>query len=120
MGALALAASLPAVAQQLEPRAYSLSPRGTTFAGRTYARSSGDVVFDPSLPFTDVSARVQAVVPFYLRTFALFGRQASAGFVMPYSWGHVEGNIGETFRRADRSGAADAAVRVTLGLIGAP
>ena len=118
--ALVLGAVLPAAAQQLEPRAYSASPVGTTFAGASYARSSGDVVFDPTLPFTDVSAKIHVVAPFYLRTFGIFGHQASAGLVVPYSWGTVEGNVQEQFRRADRSGFADLGVRLAVGLLGAP
>jgi len=118
--ALALGAFLPAAAQQLEPRAYSAAPVRTTFAGVGYAHSSGDVVFDPSLPFTDVSARIQVVAPFYLRTFGLLGHQASVGVVVPYAWGHVEGNVQEQFRRADRSGFADLAMRLAVGLAGAP
>ena len=118
--ALVMGAFLPAAAQQLEPRAYSRSPIRTTFAGAAYAHSSGDVVFDPSLPFTDVSARIHVVAPFYLRTFGLLGRQASVGAVVPYAWGTVEGNVQETFRRADRSGFADLGVRLAVGLAGAP
>ena len=118
--ALALGAFLPAAAQQLEPRAYSASPVRVTFAGSSYAHSSGDVLFDPSLPFTDVSAKIHVVAPFYLRTFALRGRQASVGVVVPYAWGTVEGNVQEMFRRADRSGFADLGVRLAVGLAGAP
>ncbi|HET9298994.1 MAG TPA: transporter [Candidatus Polarisedimenticolaceae bacterium] len=118
--ALALGAFLPAAAQQLEPRAYSASPVRTTFVGAAYAHSSGDVVFDASLPFTDVSARIHVVAPFYLRTFGLLGRQASVGLVVPYVWGTVEGNVQEAFRRADRSGFGDVGVRLAVGLAGAP
>lgn len=118
--ALVLGAFLPAGAQQLEPRAYSASPTGATFAGASYAHSSGDVLFDASLPFTDVSARIHVVAPFYLRTFGLLGRQASVGVVIPYAWGTVEGNVQEQYRRADRSGFADPGVRLAVGLLGAP
>ena len=118
--ALVMGAFLPAAAQQLEPRAYSAAPVRTTFVGVGYAHSSGDVVFDASLPFTDVSARIQVVAPFYLRTFGLLGHQASVGVVVPYAWGHVEGNVQEEFRRADRSGFADLALRLAVGLAGSP
>ena len=118
--ALALGAFLPAAAQQLEPRAYSAAPVRTTFVGAGYTHSSGDVVFDASLPFTDVSARIQVVAPFALRTFGILGHQASLGVVVPYAWGHVEGNVQEQFRRADRSGLADLAVRLAVGFVGAP
>jgi hypothetical protein len=55
-----------------------------------------------------------------MRTFGLLGHQASAGLVLPYSWGTVEGNVGEQYRRADRSGFADSALRLAVGLVGAP
>jgi hypothetical protein len=117
---LGAAAAAPASAQQLEPRAYSPSPVGANFFGVGYAHSSGDVVFDPSLPFSDVSAHVNAVAPFYAHTFGLFGRSASFGAVLPYAWGTVEGNVGETFRRATRSGLGDAGLRLACNLIGTP
>ena len=117
---LAVAAAAPAWAQQLEPRAYSPAPVGANFFGVAYTNSSGDVVFDPSLPFSDVSANVNAVAPFYARTFGLFGRSASIGAVLPYAWGSVEGNVGETFRRVTRSGLGDAALRFACNLVGGP
>jgi hypothetical protein len=115
-----MAAPVLARAQQLEPRAYSPAPVGANFFGVAYAHSSGDVVFDPSLPFTDVSANVNSAAPFYVRTFGLFGRSASIGAVLPYAWGHVEGNVGEDFRRAERSGFGDAALRLACNLVGTP
>jgi hypothetical protein len=117
---LALATACRSWAQQLEPRAYSPAPVGANFFGVGYANSSGDVVFDPSLPFSDVSANVNAVAPFYGRTFGLFGRLASIGAVLPYAWGSVEGNVGETFHRVTRSGLGDATLRFACNLIGSP
>jgi len=116
----AMAAAAPAWAQQLEPRAYSPAPVGANFFGVGYANSSGDVVFDPSLPFSDVSANVNAVAPFCAHTFGLFGRSASIGAVLPYAWGSVEGNVRETFNRATRSGFGDAGLRLTCNLFGNP
>lgn len=44
-------ASVPgAIAQQLEPRAYSNLPVGLNFLIAGYAHSQGDVLLDPSLP----------------------------------------------------------------------
>ncbi len=51
----------PANAQELEPRAYSPSPVGVTFLVVGYAHSVGDVLFDPSLPFEGVEARLDYV-----------------------------------------------------------
>ena len=117
---VAFAAASSAWAQQLEPRAYSPSPIGANFFGIAYSNSSGDVVFDPSLPFTDVSANVNSAGVFYVHTFPLAGRMASIGATLPYAWGSVEGNIGETFRKANRAGLADAAVRFTCNIFGGP
>ena len=43
-------------AQELEPRAYSVSPTGANFGVVGFARSAGDVDFDPSLPIEDAHA----------------------------------------------------------------
>lgn len=85
-----------------------------------YARTTGDVLFDPSLPFSDVSARMNAGVLGYLRTFAAGTRLASATLALPYVRGTVEGNIGEDRREAYRSGPGDARLRLALNLIGDP
>jgi len=116
---LALGARL-ASAQELEPRAYAPNPTGANFVLLVYARSTGDVVFDPSVPITDVSARVNMGAMFYGRTFGLFGRSASAAVQLPYVWGHVEGNVFEERRDVYRSGLADLRLRLTTNLLGGP
>src|SRR5260370_22626613 len=47
-----------AAAQEMEPRSYSAVPIGTNFIGMDYARSSGDILFDPSLPVTDLQSKI--------------------------------------------------------------
>ena len=64
--------------QQLEPRAYSPNPVGLNFVGMPYTYQTGAVVTEPSLPVKDVDAKINAVTVFYDRTFAFFGRSASA------------------------------------------
>ena len=78
-------ASSDASAQELEPRAYSPSPLGVNFLGLSYLRSTGGVAVDPSLPLDNVDAEVNTASLSYARTFGLFGRSASIGFVLPYS-----------------------------------
>ncbi len=117
---VAFVAASAAWAQQLEPRAYSPSPVGANFFGVAYANSSGDVVFDPSLPFTNVSANVNSVGAFYAHTFSFVGRMASIGASLPYAWGTVQGDVGETFHRVTRSGLADTALRFTCNIVGGP
>ena len=46
--------SAAAIAQELEPRAYSNAPIGTNFALAGYGHFSGQVLLDPSLPVENV------------------------------------------------------------------
>ena len=107
-------------AQELEPRAYSPNPTGANFVLVGLVRTTGDVVFDASLPFRNVSAKVNGTTLLYGRTFGLFGRSASAGLGMPYAWGSLQGEVAESFRRITRSGLADARLRLAVNLVGGP
>lgn len=109
-----------APAQELEPRAYSPSPTGTNFVVASYVFSTGDVVFDPSLPFKDVKAEVSSAVVAYGRTIGLFGRSASVALLVPYAWGTMSGEVAEEFQSIERAGLADVRARVTLNLLGGP
>jgi hypothetical protein len=109
-----------ASAQQLEPRAYSPSPVGTNFAGMGYLYSSGGAVTDPSVPITNIHARVNTAAPFYGRTFGLLGRQASVTLTTPYAWARVSGDVQEVNRTVDRVGFADPQIRLSVNLIGNP
>ena len=109
-----------AAAQELEPRAYSRSPVGTTFVAVAFGRSSGDVTVDPSLPLTDVHATLYTSGLGLGQTFPLFGRQALATVSLPYVWGDVSGQIGEQRRSTHRSGLADIKARFSVNLYGSP
>jgi hypothetical protein len=120
--ALAILASLTkaAPAQDLEPRAYSPSPIGTTFVLVGFARSSGDITFDPSIPLTNVQATFYAPVVGIGQTFPLFGRQALLTAALPYAWGNVSGNVGEQTGSVHRSGLTDVKARFSVNLRGNP
>ena len=112
--------STAARAQELEPRAYAPNPTGANFVLAVYGHSSGDVVFDPALPITNVDASVNTTALFYGRTFGLFGRSASAAVQMPYVWGTVEGDVFEERNSVYRSGLGDLRLRLTTNLLGGP
>ena len=109
-----------ALAQELEPRAYAPNPTGANFVLAVYGHTTGDVVFDPSVPITNVSASVNLAALFYGRTFSLFGRSASAAVQLPYVWGTIEGDVFEAQRTVHRSGLADLRLRLTTNLVGGP
>src|SRR3954463_2159030 len=70
---LAMLYAMRASAQELEPRAYSASPIGTNFLLVGIGRSSGGVVFDPTVPITDVHADIDSATLGAGRTFDLGG-----------------------------------------------
>src|SRR5262245_53104973 len=96
--ALVLACAFGVRAQELEPRAYSPNPVGMNFVLLGYGHTSGSVVFDPSVPITNVEARINQGGLFYGRTFGLLGRAASAAVQLPYVWGNLAGDVFEERR----------------------
>ncbi len=115
-----LAFAVPGTAQDLEPKAYTASPVGAAFLIAGFARSSGSVLTDPTLPVTDVEARIDAALLAMGYTFDLFRRLALATAVLPYTWGDVTGRVGEGARAVRRSGLADARFKLSVNLVGNP
>jgi hypothetical protein len=107
-------------AQELEPRSYSASPVGVNFMGASYGYSSGGIVFDASLPLTDVNAYIHGVGLGWGRTFGVLGRQALVSTALPYAFGDVTGSVFEQRRSVTRSGLADFRARLALNLYGNP
>jgi hypothetical protein len=110
----------PASAQELTPRAYAPSPTGGNIVVLGYGRSTGEVLFDPALPFDDVDATVNGTSLLYGRTFGLLGRSANAGLVLPYVWGEVEGLVEGEYHQVTRSGLGDLRAQLTVNLLGGP
>ena len=106
--------------QELEPRVYLASPVGSNALIVAGARSSGDVLVDPTIPVENARARVGALVFGYYRTFDLFGRTASVGGTFPMLRASAQGEIGGVDRRVSRLGQGDVATRITVNLLGFP
>jgi hypothetical protein len=109
-------------AQELEPRAYSASPTGANFLVAGFGRSSGEVVFDPSVQVMDVHATTYSPLLGVGRTFGLFGRQALVTAALPYAFGDIEGKVGPQLQQESvtRSGLADLRVKFSINLRGGP
>jgi hypothetical protein len=120
MIAAVLQAALVARSQELEPRAYSISPQGTNFVILGFTRFTGDVSFDPDLPIEDASSTLHTTAFGYVHTTGIAGRSASVGLVVPYVWGSVQGLVYGSFQQAHRSGLADPAFRFAINLHGGP
>jgi hypothetical protein len=109
----------PARAQELEPRAYSPSPVGTTFAVVAATRSAGDVLTDPTLPLEDVEAKAGVLVLGGGHVFAIAGRQASILGVLPITWLDASGEVGDNSHTASRRGLSDPRIKMSMILAGA-
>jgi hypothetical protein len=107
-------------AQDLEPKAYSASPVGTAFLVLGIARSTGSVLTDPTLPVSDIDAKIGGA-PFAVGyTFGLADRLALVTAALPYAWGDISGQVGEENQHITRSGLGDARIKLSVNLIGNP
>ena len=109
-----------ASAQDMEPRAYSPSPVGANFLVTSYSWSTGAVVFDPTLPITDVHADVQGLVVAIGHSFNLLGNLGLFTAAIPYALADVTGKIQEEQAETHRSGLADARFKLSVNLRGNP
>ena len=125
---LCLGVALPAIsfwstvahAQELAPRAYWPAPKGTNVLVFGYQYSTGDIVTDPSLPITGVDSKINFAHLTYQHTLSLFGRTANLQFNLPYTWGSTEGFAEGEIRNRHISAMADARIRLSVNLRGAP
>lgn len=107
-------------AQELTPRAYWPAPKGLKVVTFAYQYSTGDILFDPSLPIVGVDSRINLTQFSYLQTINLAGRTANVQFSVPYSWGTTEGAVGGVDQSRYIAGWADARARLSVNLLGAP
>jgi hypothetical protein len=120
LATLALVTGGPALAQEIEPRAYSNAPLGVNFVilGATY--SDGALIFDPSVPLVDARLKTPAALFAYARVFGLWGQCAKVDVLVPYSW--LSGSAlykGDSIER-EVDGFADPRVRLSVSFLGAP
>jgi len=107
-----------ASAQEMEPKAYSASPVGATFLVVGASRSTGAIIFDPTLPITDADATINGLALGYGTTFGLFGKLTLVSAVVPVAWGDVSGRVGEEAHAITRSGLADSRFKLSMNLRG--
>jgi len=120
IAATILACRTGCAAQELEPRAYSISPLGTNYVVVGFTRSAGDVSFAPTLPIEDARATLFGTFLGYGRSVNAFGRTANIAVTVPYAWGNLQGKVSGVPQQAHRSGLANPAARFSVNLYGAP
>jgi hypothetical protein len=110
----------PAVAQQIEPRAYSNAPTGVNFLLVGYGYASGAIVADESLPLKDADLAVNAMVAGYARSLNVHGMHGQVNVVMPYAFvdGTAKAFGAPVQRQVD--GFGDVGVRFAVNVLGSP
>jgi len=116
---LVIGSAIGVNAQQLEPRAYSISPAGVNIAVISYGYSTGDLNFDPSVPIDQASAKINNLAASYVRALNVGGRSANIAVAVPYVWGNLQGNYLGSHVEAYRSGLTDSFARFSVNLYGA-
>ena len=107
-------------AQELEPRAYSPAPVGTTFVIGGIGRSQGAILLDPSLDVNHVEGDLWIATIGAGRVLGVAGRQARVLAVFPLAWGAITGDVGRQPQRQNLAGLVDPRFKLSLALRGAP
>ena len=113
-------AAVPALCQELAPRAYWPGPAGLNVLSLGYVYTDGDVLVDPSLPVDGVDATTHSLSLIYHRFFGLADRTATLTLIQPYA--DADFNIDTDFAgqvETTASGLADLQVRLGINILGA-
>jgi hypothetical protein len=108
-----------AIAQSIEPRAYSPAPIGVNFLVVGYAQAQGGPSIDSSIPLRDPKLDQRGPIFGYVRAFDLGGKAAKFDLIVPY--GRLSGSAiykGEPVQR-DVVGFGDPLMRLSAILYGA-
>lgn len=107
-------------AQELTPRLFWPTPKGTRVLVSGYSYTSGDVFLDLSLPVEDSESQINTGILAYAQTLDLWGRTSNFLINAPYAWGTATGLfLGDPIKR-DFSGFGDLSMALNVNLRGAP
>lgn len=109
-----------AAAQEITPRLFWPTPKGTTVLVAGYAYSTGAVYFDPSIPLEGTNADTNTGVLAYMQSLDLWGRTSNLLVSLPYSRGKIQGLLEDRPESADFSDFGDLSVTLNVNLSGAP
>src|SRR5215469_5524237 len=109
-----------ALAQELNPRAYVITPVGTNAITLGYSHVEGDPDLSGAAPITDAHGSVDAAALGLYRSLDLFGRSANIALAIPYAVGSFSGTAADVPKHATRSGFLDSSLRLAVNLIGGP
>jgi len=121
LASIAIAGGAPRLhAQDLAPRAYTITPRGSNAFTLANAYNDGPLLLEGAAPIEDATARLNAPSLTYYRAFSLLGRSANVIAGVAYGVGTFEGTVLGEQESIYRSGLFDSVVRVSVNLVGGP
>ena len=109
-----------APAQELNPRAYVITPVGTNVINLGYSHLEGNLDLSGAAPITDARARVDLTALGLYRGLDFFGRSANVAVAIPYAVGEFSGLVADAPKHVHRSGFLDSSLRFSVNLIGGP
>ena len=109
-----------AMAQDLAPRAYLITPIHSNAVTLSYSFLDGDLLLEGTVPITDATARVNLSVFSFYHSMRFFGRTASVTASLPYGLGNFRGTVFGGQTNTYRSGLFDSSYRFSVNLFGGP
>jgi hypothetical protein len=109
-----------ALAQDIEPRAYSNIPIGVNFLLMGYAYSKGGLATDPSVPLTNADLRIHSAIFGYARSLDVWGQSGKFDAIVPYAGLSGSAESAGTPHEREVSGFGDPRLRFSVNFYGAP
>ena len=109
-----------AVAQDLTPRAYVISPVASNAVILGYSHQAGSLQFDGAVPISGAQADINLPFLSYYHSLGVFGRAANFSISVPYGIGDFSGTVADVPKFAHRSGFLDSSWRFSVNLLGGP
>jgi hypothetical protein len=107
-------------AQDLAPRAYTISPLHSNAVTLTYSYYTGNLLFDGAVPVTGATGKIHIPVVSLYHSFSFFGRSANIIASLPYGFAHYRGTVADAEASASRSGLLDTSFRISVNIKGGP
>lgn len=107
-------------AQDLEPRNYTNIPVGMNFVLLGYGYTTGEVLFDPTVPLDYALIKTHGTVMAFARSLKVGRMSGKFDMIVPYAWLSGTADFqGQTVSR-EISGLADPRIRLGLNFVGSP
>jgi hypothetical protein len=107
-------------AQELAPRAYTITPLHGNAITLIWSFYDGGLDFNGTIPITGATGTYHIPIFNYYHSFGFFGRSANFSASLPYGVGTFQGAVLGTQQQVYRSGLLDTGFRLEVNLKGGP